>query len=206
MMKRTAPGFLSGALLGAVLAALALLAAEAIGPAVPAAAAAAGLDALRTWVAVNLGHSLGPFAVVLALFAFNLIRLEGLLAGDPGEQQVVKLDQLSDVWVQLFIGIGVIFTAVGMRSALLTALGDRSDALADSAGSILERLVDGGILLALTTTIVGAIGGYLMRLVKTLSVGAALHTFYNDRAGAETRELIETARRLEQRLTEEGAA
>lgn len=205
-MRRVTPGFVAGTLIGAVLAAAALVAAEALGPALPTKEAAAGLVGLRTWVATNLGQSIGPFAIVLSLFALNLIRLKELLAGTPAEQEVVKLDQLSDVWVQLFIGIGVIWTAVGMRSALLTALGDRSNALAESAGSILERLVDGGILLALTTTIVGAIGGYLMRLVKTLHVGAALHTFYNERAGVETRELIDAARRLEQRLTEEGSA
>ncbi len=202
----TARGFTSGVLAGAFLALLALLAADAIGPALPAAESPAGIDGIRGWVASNLGHSIGPFAVVLTLFALNLLRLERLLAGSPGEREVVKLDQLSDVWIQLFVGIGVIWTAVGMRSALLTALGDRGDALTDSAGSVLERLVDGGILLALTTTIVGGIGGYLMRLTKTLHVGAALHAFYNERAGADTRALIDATRRIEQRLAGEQAA
>ena len=55
---------------------------------------------------------------------------------------------------------------------------------ADSAAklgafSILQRLVDGGILLALSTTIVGAVGGYILRLVKSLAVGTQVRAYYN---------------------------
>jgi hypothetical protein len=62
--------------------------------------------------------------------------------------------------------------------------------------------VDGGILLALTTTIVGGIGGYLMRLAKTMLVGAALHNYYDALASAKTRALLESVQRIERTLTE----
>jgi hypothetical protein len=110
---------------------------------------------------------------------------------------VVELDQLTDVWIHSFIGIGVIWTAVGMRGALQLALADPDHALADSAGSVLKKLVDGGILLALTTTIVGAVGGYLLRLGKTLYAGAALHEFYERLQRRDNLELLAAVRRIE---------
>lgn len=152
------------------------------------------------WLQLNLGHSAWLFALVLMLYTANLRRLSRLLAGGPDLKLVVKLDQLSDVWINLFVGIGVIWTAVGMRSALQAALGDPAGALTDSAGSVLHKLVDGGILLALTTTIVGGVGGYLMRLVKTMVVGARLQAFYAGVSRADIRELVGLGERIEARL------
>ena len=129
---------------------------------------------LGGWLTTNLGHSVWLFGLVLTLYVMNLRRLQQILADQPVLRDVVELDQLLDVWIHLFVGIGVIWTAVGMRSALQAALGEPGQALVDSAGSVLQKLVDGGILLALTTTIVGGIGGYLMRLGKTMVVGASL--------------------------------
>ena len=43
---------------------------------------------------------------------------------------------------------------------------------------MLQALVDQGILLALSTTIVGGIGGYLMRIAKLLRLGPLLDAFY----------------------------
>jgi hypothetical protein len=85
---------------------------------------------------------------------------------------------LTDVWTSLFFGIGVIWTAIGMRSALLYALGDPAGAAEAGAFAILTRLVDGGILTALTTTIVGGIGGYLMRVIKSSYLGTKLSRYY----------------------------
>ncbi len=189
-----ASGFLPGLGLGALLALAAMLLAE---PARSGGAAGAGLAA---WIELNLGSSTWLFAVVLAAFVVHLGRLRRVLGHGGDERAVVELDQLTDVWIQLFIGIGVIWTAVGMRSALQLALADPDQALADSAGSVLQKLVDGGILLALSTTIVGAVGGYLLRLGKTFSVGAALHEHYQSQQRRDVRELVETVRRLEQAL------
>jgi hypothetical protein len=43
---------------------------------------------------------------------------------------------------------------------------------------VLQRLVEGGILTALTTTIVGGVGGYVMRVIKSSLLGTRLSKFY----------------------------
>ncbi|MFV2090780.1 MAG: hypothetical protein ACC642_08990, partial [Pseudomonadales bacterium] len=101
---------------------------------------------LGAWIDANLGNSAWLFALVLTLYIMNMTRLHRILNGEPGFSEVVELDQLLDVWIHLFVGIGVIWTAVGMRSALQTALGDPGETLTDTAGSVLQKLVDGGIL------------------------------------------------------------
>ncbi len=188
-------GFLPGAVLGALVAFLATLLVDPAGPAGP------GSDELAAWVGRNLGHSSWLFALVLVLFVVHLQRLRGLLERSGDQHLVVELDQLTDVWIHLFIGIGVIWTAVDMRGALQHALADPDHALVVSAGWVLKKMVDGGILLALSTTIVGALGGYLLRLGKTLYVGASLHEFYESRQQGDMRELLTTVQRLERSLT-----
>lgn len=161
---------------------------------------------LGAWIDANLSHSVWLFALILTVFLMNLTRLNRLLEDifnpdeEPSFTEVLELDQLLDVWIHLFVGIGVIWTAVGMRSALQAALGDPGEALAEGAGSMLQKLVDGGILLALTTTIVGGVGSYLMRLGKTMIVGARLNAFYEANNRRDMNELIEVTRRLEATL------
>jgi len=194
-------GFGMGAGTGIVLTLIALLI---IAP--PDPAAASSRATLGAWIDGNLGHSVWLFALILTVFLMNLTRLNRLLdnAGHPdtgpGFSEVIELDQLLDVWIHLFVGIGVIWTAVGMRSALQAALGDPGEALVDSAGSVLQKLVDGGILLALTTTIVGGVGSYLMRLGKAMTVGARLNAFYEAHNRRDMGELIALTRRLEAAL------
>ena len=194
-MKRTW-GFGWGAGIGALLAFLALSianpGANAIEP-----------ETLIGWLTANLGHSAWLFAIVFTLYVFNMRQLRQLLSAQGAQSRltdVVEVDQLSDVWIHLFVGIGVIWTAVGMRSALQTTLGDPGSALTDTAGNVLRKLVDGGILLALTTTIVGGVGSYLMRLGKTVLVGAPLQDFYEESNRRELRELVTTAERIEAHL------
>lgn len=196
-MKDSAWGFGWGAGTGVVLAFVALLVVD---PGFESTAGGSAGSSVGQWLDVNLGYSVWLFAVVLTLYVFNLRRLHQLLQGSPAVKHIVELDQLSDVWIHLFVGIGVIWTAVGMRSALQTALGDPGQALVDTAGSVLQKLVDGGILLALTTTIVGGIGGYLMRLAKTMVVGADLHDYYDEISRCDTRELVRATQRIEARL------
>lgn len=194
-------GFGLGAGTGIVLTLIALLVAVPHDP-----AAVSSRASLGGWIEANLGHSVWLFAIILTVFIMNLTRLARLLEdpvhpdGVPGFTEVIELDQLLDVWIHLFVGIGVIWTAVGMRSALQAALGDPGEALVDSAGSVLQKLVDGGILLALTTTIVGGVGSYLMRLGKAMTVGARLNAFYEAHNRRDMGELIEVTRRLEAAL------
>jgi hypothetical protein len=195
-------GFAWGAGTGVVLTLIALLI---VAP--PDPADASSRVTLGGWLDANLGQSVWLFALTLTLYVMNLTRLNRLLGdgGQPGFTEVVELDQLLDVWIHLFVGIGVIWTAVGMRSALQAALGDPGEALIDSAGSVLQKLVDGGILLALTTTIVGGVGSYLMRLGKTMMVGARLNTFYDANSRRDLHELIAVTRRLEASVAKKAA-
>lgn len=152
-----------------------------------------------SWLASNMGHSVWLFGAVLTFYSANLIHLDRLLVTNAPLTQVVQLDQLSDVWIHLFIGIGVIWTAIGMRSALATTL-NAPAALNEGAGEILSRLVDGGILLALTTTIVGAVGGYIMQLTKTISLGAELAGYYQRDERREILTALAQLNRMESHL------
>ena len=156
------------------------------------------------WLALNMGSSVWLFGIVLIFWVANLTRLQQLLKrgaefGGDEFKRVVQLDQLSDIWIHLFVGIGVVWTAVGMRSALSTTLAAPGQ-LTEDAGAVLTRLVDGGILLALTTTIVGAIGGYLMRLIKTMSIGAELTSYYHGEERLELHSALEHLDRIEAHL------
>ncbi len=133
------------------------------------------------WIYDNLRLSLVPFGLVLLLYFFQLGKLDRLLdqsATTP--DQVMQAENWINASISMFFGIGVIWTAIGMRSALLAGLANLSNETAEQLGAfeILHRLVDGGILLALSTTIVGAVGGYLMRLYKIVRVGARQQTYY----------------------------
>ncbi len=61
-------------------------------------------------------------------------------------------------------------------------------------------MVDGGILLALSTTIVGGIGGYLMRLIKMFTVGGALHEYHEQREHEYSNEVLLNLQRIDRRL------
>jgi hypothetical protein len=188
-------GFGWGAGIGVMLALIGLLLVEP-----PELSGASSRATLGSWIVVNLGHSVWLFGVVMTLYLMNMFRLRAILEDEPPLSEVLELDQLLDVWINLFVGIGVIWTAVGMRSALQAALGDPGEALVDSAGSVLQKLVDGGILLALTTTIIGGMGGYLMRLGKTLGTGAGLNQFYERQHREDLKALLVSTRNIEAQL------
>ena len=118
----------------------------------------------------------------------------------------MQLDHLTDIWTTLFFGTGVIWTAIGMRGALIYALGDPDATIQQGAFAILERMVSGGILLALSTTIFGGIGGYLMRVYKALTLGSLLQRHYDGAARADTSEMRQSLYRIEQHLQSRDAA
>ena len=130
------------------------------------------------WCQRNLGLSVVPFGITLGLYVHSLRMLRRRLDEGRPQDEISQLEHLNDVWTSLFFGIGVIWTAIGMRSALLYALGDPGLAAQAGGYAVLQRLVDGGILTALTTTIVGGIGGYLMRVIKSSLLGTRLSRYY----------------------------
>ncbi len=89
-----------------------------------------------------------------------------------------------------------------MRSALIFALGDPDTTVSQGAFAVLERMVEGGILLALSTTIFGGVGGYLMRVYKTITFGARLQERYDQAARVDTSSMRNSLERIEQQLKE----
>ena len=155
---------------------------------------------LQSWLSANLGTARWLFLATLMLYGFGLLRLTQELEGPRRAQVVSSLDQLTELTVHVFVGIGVVWTAIGMRDALQAALANPDAALSDSAGDVLQALVDGGILLALSTTIVGGLGGYIMKVGKTLLTGRALHAFYDAENHRDIGRLIDVVERIEKRL------
>jgi hypothetical protein len=152
------------------------------------------------WAYMNLGSSIPVFAALLLAYFFTLGRLRTLLEADGPLDRIVQLDHLTDIWTTLFFGTGVIWTAIGMRSALIFALGDHESTVAQGASAVLKRMVEGGILLALSTTIFGGIGGYLMRVYKAVTLGTSLQRFYDHAARSDTSTMRSTLERIEQHL------
>ena len=152
------------------------------------------------WAYSNLGLSIPVFAVVLIAYFFSLSRLRSYLNNGRPITEIVQLDHLTDMWTTLFFGTGVIWTAIGMRSALIFALGNSDTVIQLGAFAMLERMVDGGILLALSTTIFGGIGGYLMRIYKAMTLGTLLQQQYDKAARIDTSIMRESLQRIEQHL------
>jgi pimeloyl-ACP methyl ester carboxylesterase len=152
------------------------------------------------WAYTNLGSSIPVFAALLLAYFITLGRLREALRHDRAITKIVHFDHLTDIWTTLFFGTGVIWTAIGMRSALMFALGDRAAAMEQGAFAMLERMVDGGILLALSTTIFGGVGGYVMRVYKTVSLGTELQQQYDKAARADTSKMRASLQRIEEHL------
>ena len=151
------------------------------------------LVSILVWTIKNLGFSIIPFIVVLLFFFYYLQRLFVLLGYEDSVEPalVTAMQEKLDLLINLFFGIGVVWTAIGMRNALVLSIGsiDAETAASQGAFSILTRLVDGGILLSLSTTIVGGIGGYLMKVLKAWMLGIRLNACFERQYNKETREI-----------------
>ena len=184
-MSRSALRFLVAMLLAFTLTLLCLFSLGLLAPGLQTVFPGHGDDVTRIWTyaSENLQGSIPLFAVVLVAYVSQMVGLRRLFRSkQPPIDLVVRKEQLLDLCSSLFFGIGVIWTAIGMRGALLFALGDTSQVTADSGMAVLQRLVEGGILLALSTTIVGGMGGYLMRAGKQLVFGRELVMLYLEAA------------------------
>jgi hypothetical protein len=191
-------GLAAGALTGVVVVLIVVLVA---GDQLPGVALTGwSIERSLSWAHRNLGLSLPIFGVVLALYLKSLFDLRTRIETARRVDEVAHADHLTDTWTSLFFGVGVIWTAIGMRGALLYALGDPNTSFEDGAFAILQRMVDGGILVALSTTIFGGIGGYVMRVAKTIVVGAPLKRYYDDAAQVSSLEVQNTLGAIERHL------
>jgi hypothetical protein len=163
-------------------------------------AQASWIQTLTHWVYRNFGWSLLPFGITLALYLASLRQLDRRLAENSPQDEISQIEHLTDVWISLFFGIGVIWTAIGMRGALLHALGEPGIAAQTGAFTVLQRLVDGGILTALSTTILGGIGGYLMRVTKGLYLGARLNRYYGEQDQGQSARVEDLLRGIQQSI------
>ena len=152
------------------------------------------------WAYMNLGSSIPVFAALLLAYFFTLGRLRTFLETDRPLERVVQFDHLTDIWTTLFFGTGVIWTAIGMRSALIFALGDPDSTVEQGASAVLKRMVEGGILLALSTTIFGGIGGYLMRVIKSSYLGTRLSRYYEEQEQRHTARVENLLRDIRQSI------
>ena len=152
------------------------------------------------WAYLNLGASIPVFAILLLAYFLTISRLQTRLDVEAPVSEIIQLDDLADIWTTLFFGTGVIWTAIGMRSALIYSLGDPDAAIAQGAFALLQRMVEGGMLLALSTTIFGGVGGYLMRVYKAVSLGGQLQLHYDRAARVETADMRDTLSRIEDQL------
>lgn len=158
------------------------------------------------WTYDNLRSSVVPFALVLVWFGHSLLALRRALSPPTATyEQIYRLDKRLDLLIGLFFGIGVIWTAIGMRSALIGALGglDAESAARLGAFGVLQAMVDEGILLALSTTIVGGIGGYLMRLLKMGYLGTPLDGFYAQLSSQSESAVLLRLQAIEQAIREQ---
>ena len=141
------------------------------------------------------------YFIFFALLKASLCRFQS----DPKELDNIRFYSGGmDILITLFFGIGVLFTAWGLQNALVSAIGGVSQTEAGQLGAwgILQRLVDNGILIALWTTIVGGVGGYLMRLAKHFFLGRELIRFSNHRMEQDKMRFFEGLESIQRHLEE----
>ncbi|BBO83087.1 hypothetical protein DSCO28_36530 [Desulfosarcina ovata subsp. sediminis] len=123
----------------------------------------------------HLRMSVIPFGGLILLYGWLIFRMRKRLA-QPGTMlsDLTFYDRLLNITISMFFGVGVIWTAIGMETALMRALngvGQESESATLTAWGLLERLVNGGLLLALSTTVFGGVCGYSFRLLKVVLIG-----------------------------------
>ena len=137
---------------------------------------------LTNWLALNLGYSAPLFCVALLFVIHSMACLLEELGKDKCcSSRTFHLEHRVDIGISLLFGIGVLFTAIGIRDALTTAID--GEAAATNGGEVLALLVNGGILSAMTTTVVGGALGYSLRVIKVLATGEKLEKVHTRMMG-----------------------
>jgi len=136
----------------------------------------------------HLRFSVVPFGCLFLLYAYLVVKIRRYLGREETKiSQITYYDRLLNTTISTFFGVGVIWTAVGMEMALMQVLdgvNEGQEAVAAlSAWGLLERLVNGGLLLALSTTVFGGVCGYLLRLFKIVLLGKEWDQFILHEAG-----------------------
>ena len=136
----------------------------------------------------HLRLSVVPFGCLFLLYAYLIAKICRHLGREETKiSRLTYYDRLLNTTISTFFGVGVIWTAVGMETALMQVLdgvNEGQEAVAAlSAWGLLERLVNGGLLLALSTTVFGGVCGYLLRLLKIVLLGDKLDRFVLNEAG-----------------------
>lgn len=178
MWQRFLRGFLAGAAFAIIVATGSILALQQLGIVAIDFERFGELKYALEWLYDNLGLSMIAFLLLIVWYCLSLGRLATCLRSKASIDVVQHLEQRVDTIVALVFGVGVIWTAVGMRSALMYALGDGAEAVDQSAAVVLDRLVSGGMLVALSSTIAGGVLGYAMRIIKQLALGGELANSY----------------------------
>ena len=142
----------------------------------------------------ELGGSIYFFSGNIILYAVACLMLSQTLSRKSADYHEINFwNTAANLSVSLFFGIGVLYTAVGMQRAFHLALGNINQDMATSMGpwGVLERLVNGGLLMALITTIVGGALGYTLRLVKFMVFGKKLIIIKNEHDNLNSLRIIE---------------
>ena len=130
---------------------------------------------------MHLRSSLIFFIILFCFYVCFVMKIRSLLKNPKAKpSQLFFFDRLLNITISSFFAVGVIWTAVGMESALLQALSgfQTSSSIGQATNQpgaldIMDRLVNGGLLIALSTTIVGGGLGYILRFLKVLLIGPA---------------------------------
>ncbi len=143
-----------------------------------------GLLEMYQWLVINLGFSAVLFVLIVIIYGLIWQRIFQRLKINNAEnwKQIIHYEHLLDMLTSLSFGVGVIWTAIGMREALMAAFGDNEIASLETQGALgmLEQLINGGILTALTSTVLGGIIGYVLRIIKTLALDRSISDYQEE--------------------------
>ncbi len=158
-----------------------------------------GVRRVVAWLSLNLGYSAPLFGLALLFVTHNMACLLGELGKEKScSSRIFHLEHRVDIGISLLFGIGVLFTAIGIRDALTAAI--HGEAAAKNGGDVLTLLVNGGILSAMTTTVVGGALGYSLRVIKVLATGEKLERVHARTMGEGLQKQEALLRRISNQL------